>query len=205
MPQRSTALLPQLLSRLTDYPRILDALNQGRAPLALSGLGAVHRAHLAAGLHLATQRPLVLVCADEGEAKRAAGDLAAFTGVEPRLLTAREFCFHPSSASRQWEHQRLETLAALRQGRCPVLVATVEGLLQRTLPPEEFDRHSTTLAVDQAHDLEALADFLAQGGYARCDQVEGVGQFALRGGILDVYSPGSDLPMRLEFWGDTID
>ena len=205
MPQRSTALLPQLLTRLADYPRLLNALNQGRTPLALSGLGAVHRAHLAAGLHLATQRPLVLVCADEGEAKRAAGDLAAFTGVEPRLLTAREFCFHPSAASRQWEHQRLETLAALRQGRCPVLVATVEGLLQRTLPPEEFDRHAMTLAVDQTHDLAELTDFLAQAGYTRCDQVEGVGQFALRGGILDLYSPGSDLPVRLEFWGDAID
>ena len=134
-----------------------------------------------------------------------AGDLAALTGGEVPLLPARDFLFHPGAASRQWEHQRLEILARLTRGDCPVLVATVEGLLQRTLPPDVFAGHCRQLSVGQVCQLEEVADFLVQAGYTRCDQVEGTGQFALRGGILDVFSPGLDLPVRMEFWGDEID
>ena len=205
MPNNATSALTGFLARLGDYPRLLAALNQGKSPLALSGLAAVHRAHLAAALHKDTSRPLVVVCADEGEARRAAGDLAAFTGAEVPLLPARDFQFHPGAASRQWEHQRLAVFAALDQGDCPVLAATVEGLMQRTLPPDRFRAACRTLSVGQVCNLDDLTDFLVSAGYTRCDQVEGAGQFSLRGGILDVFSPGLDLPVRMEFWGDEID
>ena len=205
MPNNATSALTGFLARLGDYPRLLAALNQGKSPLALSGLAAVHRAHLAAALHKDTSRPLVVVCADEGEARRAAGDLAAFTGAEVPLLPARDFQFHPGAASRQWEHQRLAVFAALDRGNCPVLAATAEGLMQRTLPPDRFRAACRTLSVGQVCNLDDLTDFLVSAGYTRCDQVEGAGQFSLRGGILDVFSPGLDLPVRMEFWGDEID
>ena len=201
----ATAGLTGFLPRLGDFAPLTQALAEGKSPLALSGLAAVHRAYVAAGLRQATGRPLVLVCPDAGAARRMAGDLAALTGGEVPLLPARDFLFHPGAASRQWEHQRLEILARLTRGACPVLVATVEGLLQRTLPPDVFAGHCRQLSVGQVCQLEEVADFLVQAGYTRCDQVEGTGQFALRGGILDVFSPGLDLPVRMEFWGDEID
>ena len=201
----ATAGLTGFLPRLGDFAPLTQALAEGKSPLALSGLAAVHRAYVAAGLRQATGRPLVLVCPDDGEARRMAGDLAALTGGEVPLLPARDFLFHPGAASRQWEHQRLEILARLTRGDCPVLVATVEGLLQRTLPPDVFAGHCRQLSVGQVCQLEEVADFLVQAGYTRCDQVEGTGQFALRGGILDVFSPGLDLPVRMEFWGDEIE
>jgi transcription-repair coupling factor (superfamily II helicase) len=74
-----------------------------------------------------------------------------------------------------------------------VVVATVESLLQRTLPKDIFTRASFELKTGAEYDLSALARRLADAGYSRCEQVEGVGQFALRGGILDVFSP----PMRI--------
>ena len=205
MSSLSTPILTGLFARLEDYNRLLAALDQGKSPLALSGLAAVHRAHLAAALHKDAGRPLAVICADDGEARRTAGDLSAFTGSEVPILPSRDFQFHPGAASRQWEHQRLEVLAALDRGDCPVLVATVEGMLQRTMPPDRFRAACRTLAVGELCHLDQLADFLTSAGYTRCDQVEGVGQFALRGGILDVYSPGLDLPIRMEFWGDEID
>ena len=197
--------LTQFLSRLEDYPRLLEAVDQGKQTIALSGLSAVHRAYLAAALHQSTGRPLTLVCPDDGEARRLAGDLSALTGAEVPVLPARDFLFHPGAASRQWEHQRLEILARLHRGDCPVLVATVEGLLQRTMPPAVFAASCRQLHVGQVCQPEGLTDFLVRAGYTRCDQVEGTGQFALRGGILDVFSPGLDLPVRMEFWGDEID
>ena len=82
-------------------------------------------------------------------------------------------------------------MRAMAAGEVPLLVAAVEGLLQRTLPPEELDRAWAELRTGGSYDLNQLAETLTAAGYSRCDQVEGVGQFALRGGILDVCSiPG---------------
>ena len=69
---RSTTLLPGLLDRLADYRRLRQAVTQGKSPLALSGLAAVHRTHFTAALRQDTKRPLVLVCPDDAEARQAA-------------------------------------------------------------------------------------------------------------------------------------
>ena len=201
----ATSLLPGLLTRGEDYIRLKEALGQGKSPLALSGLSAVLRSLVAAALRQETGRPLVLVCADEGEALRMAGDLGSFLGTEVPVLPGRDLQFHPAAASRQWEHTRIALLSALARGTLPVLVATLEGLLLRTMPQEVLFNASRHLAIGESMALDSLADALTAAGYTRCDQVEGTGQFALRGGILDVYTPGLDLPVRMEFWGDEID
>ena len=199
------ALLP-ILQQVPEFHQLLAALDAGRAPVAVSGLAPVHRAHFAAGLRQALGCPVVLVCAHEEEGRRLAGDLTAFTSQDVTLLTAREFWFHEGAASsRQWEHQRLAAFHRMAQGETPLVVATVEALLQRTLSPQELADHTVVVEPDGQYDLEELADRLSALGYARCQQVEGVGQFALRGGILDVYSPAHPLPVRVEFWDRDVD
>ena len=180
-------LLTAALSRLPEFEQLLTAVEGGRCPAALSGAAAVHRAHITAALGLKTERPIVAVCADEGEADRLARDLSAFSGAEVPVLTPRSFTFHnAATVSRQWEHRRLALLDKLGRGELPFLVATVEGMLQRTLPFQTMSDCCRTLSVGQVCDLNELTEALAAAGYVRCDQVEGVGQFALRGGILDV-------------------
>ena len=81
-----------LLSALNDIPEyrsLLAAIDNGACPAAFSGLSAVHRAHFAAGIRQELNRPVVVVCADEGEAERMARDLAALSGEEVRTLSAR--------------------------------------------------------------------------------------------------------------------
>ncbi|BDE89216.1 Transcription-repair-coupling factor [uncultured Flavonifractor sp.] len=199
-------LLTQILSGVPEFPRLLAALDSGGCPAAVSGLSAVHRAHFAAGIWEQTGRPVVLLCADETEADRLAEDLTAFTGQAVRRLSARDFTFHNAAVvSRQWEHRRLSALRALAAGESPLTVCTVESLLQRTLPRTLLTQCAQMLRVGESHDLPELAERLSAAGYTRCEQVEGVGQFALRGGILDVFSPAFDRPVRAEFFGDEID
>ena len=199
-------LLTQILSGVPEFPRLLAALDSGGCPAAVSGLSAVHRAHFAAGIWQQTGRPVVLLCADETEADRLAEDLTAFTGQAVRRLSARDFTFHNAAVvSRQWEHRRLSALRALAAGESPLTVCTVESLLQRTLPRALLTQCAQMLRVGESHDLPELAERLSAAGYTRCEQVEGVGQFALRGGILDVFSPAFDRPVRAEFFGDEID
>ena len=198
-----------LLSALNDIPEyrsLLAAIDNGACPAAFSGLSAVHRAHFAAGIRQEMNRPVVVVCADEGEAERMARDLAALSGEAVRTLSAREFTFHNAAVvSRQYEHRRLSTLRALAAGECPLLVCTVESILQRTIPKTLLTQAAQVLRMGERHDLGELAGTLAAAGYTRCEQVEGVGQFALRGGILDFFSPAHPKPVRVEFFGDEID
>ena len=198
-------LLTQVLSGLPEFRKLAAAVEGGACPAAVTGLSPVHRSHFAAALRRETGRPLVLVCADEGEGMRLGEDLAALTGEHPLLLPAREFVFYEGTSSRQWEHRRLAAFRAMEQGRAPLVIATVEGLLQRTMPPALFVQGTLTLRPGDRHDLADLADRLTALGYSRCQQVEGVGQFALRGGILDVFSPAYERPARVDFWDEDVD
>ena len=199
-------LLTDILRGVPEFQGLLVAVDNGGCPAAVTGLSGVHRAHFAAALHEETGRSVALVCADEGEAEQLARDLAAFTGEEVRTLFARELTFHNAAVvSRQWEHRRLSVLQALASGECPLLVTTVEALLQRTVPKVLLLQAAQALRMGENYDLNELAETLTAAGYTRCDQVEGVGQFALRGGILDFFSPAHDRPVRCEFFGDEMD
>ncbi|MBE7005362.1 MAG: transcription-repair coupling factor [Ruminococcaceae bacterium] len=193
------------VAAMPELRELAEAIEAGRCPVSVSGLSPVHRAMFAAALHHAMQRPLVVLCADEGEARHMAEDLRTLTGTESALLFAREWQLRDRvSASHSFEQQRLGTLCTLAAGKADVLVATVEGMLQRTLPPDAARDAALTLRVGGRSDPGELARRLLAAGYARAEQVEGVGQFSTRGGILDVWSPLA-APVRVEFFDDEID
>jgi transcription-repair coupling factor (superfamily II helicase) len=198
-----------LLQQLRDMPQLREltrAVDGGETPVTVTGLSPVHRAQVAAALALASSRPLLLLCADEKEVRRQSADLALLTGCQPVTLPEREWQFHPGlAASPQWEHRRIQALWRLRRGEGQVIVATVGALIQRCLPPSVLEGAVHRLAVGERHDVADLAAALTAAGYTRCDAVEGPGQFALRGGILDVFSPGMEQPVRCEFFDDEID
>ncbi len=197
--------LSQAVAGLNEVRELLTGIEGGRCPVSVSGLSPVHRALIAAALRHKTQRPLVVLCADEGEARHMAADLHALTGEDAALLFAREWQLRDRvSASHGFEQQRLGTLCSLAAGKVPVLVATIDGAAQRTLPPDALRDTALTLRPGGRHDLNDLARRLAASGYASAEQVEGVGQFAVRGGILDIWSPLA-APVRVEFFDDEID
>ena len=199
-------LLLQKLLEIPEAAALAEAVEKGGCPAAVTGLAAVHKAQLAAALARRTGRPLVMVCADEGEAGRLAGDLETLLGLPALRLCARELFVRPGAvASRQWETARIAALYALAKGQGRLAVCTAEGLLQKTAPARQLLDSALTLEIGGRWDLAQLPLRLVAAGYTRCDQVEGVGQFALRGGILDVFSPQMEEPVRCEFFDDEID
>jgi transcription-repair coupling factor (superfamily II helicase) len=76
---------------------------------------------------------------------------------------------------------------------------------QRTMPRDVLLRAAFSLEIGREYFLEDLLQRLNDSGYSRCSMVEGPGQYALRGGILDVFSPAADFPIRAEFFGDELD
>ena len=83
------ALMKELL-RLTEVRQLTEDVENGVSPVLITGVSPVHRAQVEAALHLKTRRPLVVLCPDEREARRQAGDLRVLTGQEPLVLPARE-------------------------------------------------------------------------------------------------------------------
>ena len=115
--------LSTAIAALPELRELWEAIEAGRCPASVSGLSPVHRAMAAAALHQSTQRPLVMLCADEGEARRMAVDLQTLTGLEPALLFAREWQLRDRVyASHTFEQQRLGTLCSLAAGKGPLLV-----------------------------------------------------------------------------------
>lgn len=194
------------LQTLPEVAELISRVESGGCPAVLTGTQPVQRACVGAAVAAGAGRPMVFVCADEREARQLAGDLQSLTGRTPVTLLAREWQFRPNAvSSREWERSRLAALHQMAAGDVPVVVATVDALLARTLPPQRLAALSVTLETGGRADLKGLTAQLLQAGYTRCDQVEGVGQFALRGGILDVFSPLMEQPVRCEFFDDEID
>ncbi len=194
------------LQTLPEVAELMARVENGGCPAVLTGTAPVQRTCIGAAVAAGTDRPMVFLCADEREAKQTAGDLQSLTGTAPVMLMAREWQFRPGAfSSREWERSRLAALRQMAEGGVSAVVATVDALMTRTLPPSRLAALSVTLRAGERIDLKELTEGLLRAGYSRCDQVEGVGQFALRGGILDVFSPLMDQPVRCELFDDEID
>ncbi len=175
-------------------------------PVAVAGLSPIHKAHLIGAYHRNTGESVVVICADDQELKRLGNDISAFCEAEVTILPDRSLTFYSvDTASREWELQRLRTLRQISDGHAPILLATPDALLRRTMPPEVLKGSALTVQVGKEYKLSDLRAHLVACGYVYCDRVEGVGQFAVRGGILDFFSPAHNRPVRVDFFGDEVD
>ncbi len=193
------------LKTMEEYNAMLLALSKGHSS-AVTGIGQVCRSHLIAGLRRDTAHPIVVICQDDIAAKRLQGELKAFLGEEFPVLPSRELTLYDSAVvSRAWEQKRLRQLFQLHLGKTPIQIFTWESLSQRTMPPQVLHSSAFCLEVGKEYLLDDLLQRLLSAGYSRCGMVEGPGQFAVRGGIVDIYSPAADAPIRAEFFGDELD
>ena len=198
-------LLLTMLRGLPEYRRLSACLEKNQA-VGVSGAAQINRSHLIASLLHDSKRPAVVICQDELAARRTQAELTAFLGLEPPILPSRDLTFHNASAvSRGWEHQRLRLLYDLARGREKLLLTTWDALALRTMPKSALFSAALTVKIGAQIGLDELCTKLVQAGYVRGTLVEGVGQFSVRGGIVDVYSPACDRPIRMEFFGDEVD
>ena len=178
----------------------------GGLPALISGLSAVHRANLAAALAESPEEKLFVICPDDTAAENFANDLRSMLNEPVNLLGMREFTFYPTeAASRQAEQRRIAALWSLTEGSARLHVASVPGLIQRTIPRDYLQEAAFEIRNGGSVSPEAVEEALLRCGYSRSEQVEGPGQYSRRGGILDFFSPSVRDPVRVEFWGDEID
>ena len=197
--------LLDILKTIPEYTALLEGLFENKA-VAVNGIGQINRSHLLAALTRHTNRPIVIICQDDMAAKRLQEELKSFLGKTFPVLPNRELTMYDSSAvSRGWEQKRLRQFYELAQGLTRVQIFSWESMCQRTMPPAVLLKSAFTLKTGSEYQMDDLLAMLTGAGYSRCGMVEGPGQFAVRGGILDIYSPAADFPFRAEFFGDELD
>ena len=197
--------LLKLLNTVPEYKAALESLNKGES-VAITGIGQINRSHLIAGLRRDISRPIVIVTQDDMAAKRLQEELNGFLGAAAPILPNRELTLYDAAVvSRAWEQKRLRQFYDLASGNIPLQIMSWESLSQRTMPRAVLMQAAFTMAVGNEYPVDELIRKLTAAGYARCGMVEGPGQFAVRGGIVDIYSPSADMPVRAEFFGDELD
>ena len=194
-----------ILENMKEYVTMKDYATRGLCS-AVTGIGQICRSHMIAGLYAHTTSPITVICQDDMSAKRIRDDLTAFLGLDAPILSSRELTLYDSAVvSRAWEQKRLRQLYDLLLGNTRLQIMTWDALSQRTIPPEILKNAAFTLRTGNEYDMEDLLKKLSGSGYSHCGMVEGPGQYAIRGGILDIYSPAADRPVRMEFFGDELD
>ena len=158
----------------------------------------------------------LLLCPDEKEC-RTLCDFFAGQGLHPFHYPARDLTFYHMTASHEYEQERLSVLSALLDGTPDLLLATPDAALSFTIPKEKLAASRVKLSSDEEVDLAKLVEALLAAGFSRSELAESPGQFAVRGGILDLFPPrgtyldddgktfSGTYPLRLEFFGDEID
>lgn len=193
-----------LLKNTPEYQKIAASL-ASPGPAALFGLPPAGRALLYAALQKDTGRILCVVTPGEAEATHFADDLKTL-GLSAAVFPPRDFMLRPvEGAGREYEYRRLSVLGALAGGRLNAVCVPAEALLQYTVPQDEFQKNTLTLKPGMVYNREALVERLFAAGYVRRSQVDGPGQFSVRGDIVDIYAPDMRQPARVEYWDDEID
>ena len=197
--------LLSVLQQMPEYRTLTEYVEKNQSA-AVTGVSQICRSHFIAGLYTHTQFPITVICQDDMSAKKLHDEILAFLGLDAPVLCSRELTLYDSAVvSRAWEQKRLRQLYDLTRGSTRLQIMTWDAMSQRTMPPEVLKQAAFTLESGKEYRLDSLTQQLVSSGYSHCGMVEGAGQFAVRGGILDIYSPAADRPVRMEFFGDELD
>lgn len=187
----------------------LDYIAKQQGRLTVSGAPQGYDAYLAAEAARRRSGPVLFVALDDLQAEAAARTIEFFAPAMAVLSFPSWDClpYDRVSPKPDIESRRLATLAALTRApdQTCVIVTTINALLQR-VPPKSAIANASFAAKNGAEvDREALVAFLSGNGYVRAGTVREPGDFALRGGIVDLWPPGEEQPLRLDFFGSTLD
>jgi len=175
--------------------------------VGLQGSMGSYDAMLISALFTGTGRPVAVFTADNRRAETLARECASLAGEESTVLfPSRDGVpYNMRSPFGPTVEKRFGALSHLMNGKKAIYITTPAAALQKIPPPKDLFNHIIKLHQNDALPQETLAAWLIDNGFTRETLVEDIGTFAIRGGIVDIYPFLSENPVRLEFWGDTID
>ena len=201
------------ISEVADFRRIAADALRGDSVLTVSGLSGSARGLFIAGLWQSLRRPLIVVTPQDRGVETLATDIRYFHG-ELNPNGADRVCPFPAWETDPYaslnphadiQQVRATTLWRIRNKKVDIVVASIRSLSARLAAPSQFDTYSLHVASGDDLSQDLLAQHLASAGYLRQEPVGAPGEFSIRGGIVDIFSPLMRNPVRIEFFGDSVD
>jgi len=194
-----------------NFNGLLNSVKGGQTPVLATGVINSQKAHLIYGVTENISAPSLIIAESELRAKEIYEDILFFKKDNVMLYPSKDIIFYSADIkSTDIIRKRFEIINKIigseKTGENNfTVVLSVEALFDRLVPKDVFTRYIITLKEGMKLSLNDFCEKLVFMGYERCDLVEARGQFAVRGGIMDIFSPVFSCAVRVEFWGDEID
>lgn len=197
--------LRQRLYEDGSFKELRKSIKERKFPVGVFGVSESARAYLISTLFGKEKDSIFIFTSKDMDAKNLYEDLLLYEN-EVYYFPAKDLVFYnidAISGDLRWE--RLKVMKALQNGKKKIVVTTIDALTAKYAPYEYFRAYHFSLEKGMEIDLKEVGKRLQSSGYVRVELVEGKGEYALRGGILDVFPPDSAQPYRVELFGDEID
>ncbi|MDR7870949.1 MAG: transcription-repair coupling factor [Tissierellaceae bacterium] len=201
----SNFLIDPLLN-MDSYKNLIKDINDDISPIFTYGLIDDDLGHFVYGLNEHLDKQILLVTYDESKSRRLYEDIRNLGNENVELFPKKEKLFYDIDAS-SYENinQRLRVISKLLNGEKIIVIASLESLLDKIVTKEVYEEYTQKIDFEVDINLDDLVNKLVIAGYERVHMVEGVGQFSIRGGIIDVFSPNNPNPYRVELFDEEVD
>jgi transcription-repair coupling factor (superfamily II helicase) len=189
------------------YVEILKNIDLNNdSKISLSGMTDSMKAFLIDSLTKDTNKNSVIICSNNFQANKLIQDLNFFDSLETIYFPARNIKYYDITAeSKEIENTRMYAIKKILQGGKHIVVTTIDSLQTKMFSKEIYNKKSLKISVNNKIEIQDLVEKFVDLGYERSESVEGKGQFAVRGGIIDIFSIENDVPFRIEMFGNEID
>jgi transcription-repair coupling factor (superfamily II helicase) len=203
-------MLDDIKKKVSDSEPFLRLRKEGAkvaagSPLTLKGISGSLMAFVVSSLYEVRQSQVVLLVPDDDRAEQLRDDCVMLLGEHSVRLYAHGPGHKAQSLDMTAPIAQVETLKALINKEAIVIVTSAQAIVGRVPPTAEFSQRSLEIVAGQEHPFEALLQQLGDLGFERKDFVEEYGDYSVRGGILDVFPYVGENPLRMEFWGDSVE
>ncbi|HKP69634.1 MAG TPA: CarD family transcriptional regulator, partial [Pyrinomonadaceae bacterium] len=206
-----------ILDETSEIERLTDQVRRGARVISIAGLTSISaKAYVLAQLHSATEKRFAVVTQTNEELENWSCDLEFWLGdtrpairnPQSAILALPSFETDPYSGispHAETQERRALTLWHMTREQPAFVIASARSLITRTLRPDDMTQLGAIVQRDKDFAPDELMRQLVAAGYVREEPIGNIGQFSLRGGIVDVWSPDAENPVRIEFFGDTVD
>ena len=191
---------------MEELDEMLASLRSSNNIIEVYGISDTQKAFIAALVCKHYEKPCLFITHNDLLSRKIYEDISFFDGDMATLLPAVEMMFRRIDAkSKEITQNRLKAYDYIISGKKGIVCASIEALLSKTVSPELFFKMERELSIGESVSLEEIMEYFVKAGYERVDMVEGKGQFSIRGGIIDFYSPIHQNAVRIELFDDEID
>jgi len=196
-------VLFEQFQRTEKYKKICDNYTNGKSQL-IQGINDEGLAYLACNLLNISNKILILTSSD-AKSRKYEESIRAYTENSERIQPKEFILYNVDALSKDVDYKRANLLDNILNKQKNIVTASINSIITRVMPKDRFKESIIELKYGRNYDLNELRSNLVTLKYERVDAIEGVGQFSVRGGIIDIFSPSQANPCRVEFFDDEID